>query len=99
MSRLKTAMAVSPLDKAIQNHANAAARSLQQALALCHAARTSEEFDVRRTRRDLQAALGAVDHIRNIVVREIEPAPSQSKPKLASIQPIVVMDEEIEDAS
>lgn len=69
MSRLRAALSLNPLDKAIATKVEEATRSLVSALRVCDEARPTDALTrrgVSRTRQDLLRALGALTAVRRI---------------------------------
>ena len=69
MSRLRTTLSQSPVDREIQAHVTTAERALAKALQACHTARDSEKYGqahVARVRRDIERALGALQSVRRV---------------------------------
>ena len=72
MSRLRSTLSATPIDKAIQAQVAVAARAIRQALDACIAQGKSGDYApayVARVRRDLQGALGAVERVRRVQPR------------------------------
>jgi hypothetical protein len=69
LSRLRAALSLNPLDKAIATKVDEATRSLVSALRVCDEARPTDALTrrgVSRTRQDLLRALGALTVVRRI---------------------------------
>lgn len=87
MSRLRATLSSAPIDRVVQAHVATAQKALRQALLVC--LRQGKEggyapAHVARVRRDLMAALGAVESVRRVV-----PSYDTMDPDFQPMQPYV----------
>jgi hypothetical protein len=100
LSRLRATLSTAPIDQAIQSHVAVADRAIRKALDVCNALGKSGDYApayVSRVRRDLQNALGAVEHVRRVSPRfdlsdpDFQPTSPYERP-LAPLAPLAPED-------
>ena len=108
MRRFRATTATNDIDRAVQAQATVAERALRQALDVCHKQSRTGDYDaarLSRVRRDVLAALGAVERIRMVANRyesedpDLQPTRPYERPAPRIVEPTPepTIDNEVND--